>query len=195
MAERLQRSKFAAVLLALALGIGAGTALATTSFSDPVGDVEGGVGPDITSISVSHTRSTVTFRFRFTKAPPLGVSARGGWVDMLLIGIDAPPRSLKRTTSGWAGLDYYAGLHGRDKTAIVVKASPTRPSQPRKVVARPKVTFSGRALTFSVSRSALGSPSWFEFVVAAGREMSDQATGGGSDNAPNRGAFHYKLRK
>ena len=195
MAERLHRVKIAAVLLALALGIGAATALATTSFSDPVGDVEGGVGPDITSISVSHTRSTVTFSFRFTKTPPLGISAREGWVDMLLIGIDVPPRSVKRTPSGWTGLDYYAGLHGTDKTAIVVKASPTRRSQPRKVVARPKVTVSGRALSFSVSRSALGSPSWIEFVVAAGREMSDQATRGGSDDAPSRGTFHYKLGK
>ena len=194
MAGRLHRLKIATVLLALAAGIGVATAPAATSFPDPVGDVEGGPGPDIASISVSHTHSTVTFRFRFTKAPPLGISAREGWVDMLLIGIDVPPRSLKRTPNGWMGLDFYAGLHGTENTAIVVKASPTKPSQPRKVVARPKVTVSGRTLSFSVRRAALGNPSWVEFVAAAGREMSDPGRSGGSDEAPNRGTFHYKLR-
>lgn len=142
--EPLRGLKIVAVLLALAVGVGGTTALAAASFPDPVGDVEGGAGPDIASISVSHTRSTVTFRLRFREAPPLGLNAREGWVDMLLIGIDVPPRGLKRTPNGWMGLDYYAGLHGTDKTAIVVKASPTNSSQPRKVVARPKVTISGR---------------------------------------------------
>jgi hypothetical protein len=163
-------------------------------FADPVGDVTGGAGPDLTLVSVSHTASTVTFRFRFAKAPPLGVSAKGRWVDMLLIGIDVPPRSLKRGARGWAGLDYYAGLHGMEKTAMVVKTSPAKPSQPSKVLARPRVTVSGRTLSFSLNRNTLGNPTWIEFVVAAGRETSSQASGGGSDEAPNHGTFHYQLR-
>ncbi|MGZ4389161.1 MAG: hypothetical protein ACXVZL_07255 [Gaiellaceae bacterium] len=57
-----------------------------------MGDVRGGAGPDITSVWVSHTSQAVTFRVRFAKAPPLGASARQRWVDMLLIGIDVPPR-------------------------------------------------------------------------------------------------------
>jgi hypothetical protein len=75
-AERLHRLTIAAVLLTLALGIGVATALAATAFPDPVGDVQGGPGPDITSVVVSHTASTVSFRFRFASAPPLGLSAR-----------------------------------------------------------------------------------------------------------------------
>jgi hypothetical protein len=193
-AERPHRLTIAAVLLTLALGLGVATALAATAFRDPVGDVKGGAGPDITSIVVSHTASTVTFRFRFASAPPLGVSARKGWVDMLLVGIDVPPRSLKRTPHGWVGLDYYAGLHGTQTTAILVKASPTRPSQPGGVVARPKVTVRGRTLSFSLGRAKLGNPAWVEFVVAAGRETSGEASGGGSDEAPNRGSFRYRLR-
>jgi hypothetical protein len=178
----------------LALGLGWGTGAARTDFHDPVGDVQGGAGPDLTLVSVSHTASTVTFRFRFAKAPPLGTSVEGGWVDMLLIGVDVPPRSLKRGPHGWAGLDYYAGLHGTERTAMVVKTSPTRPSQPSRVLARPRVTVRGRTLGFSISRSTLGKPAWIEFVVAAGRETSDQAGGGGGDEAPNHGTFHYRLR-
>jgi hypothetical protein len=192
-AERLHRLTIAAVLLTLAVGVA--TALAATTFPDPVGDVQGGHGPDITSVVVSHTASTVTFRFRFASAPPLGVSARKGWVDMLLIGIDVPPRGLSRGAHGWMGLDYYAGLHGTEKTAMVVKPSLTKPSQPSRVLARPKVTVSGRTLSFSISRNTLGNPAWIEFVVAAGRETSDQVNGGGSDEAPNHGSFHYRLRR
>jgi hypothetical protein len=195
MGERLRRLRVAAALLGLALGIGVASAGAGTGFADPVGDVEGGAGPDLTLVSVSHTASTVTLRFSFAKAPPLGVSVKGGWVDMLLIGIDVPPRSLRRAANGWAGLDYYAGLHGTDKTAMVVKTSPTKPSQPSRVLARPKVTVSGRTLSFSISRNTLGNPAWIEFVVVAGRETSDQAYGGGSDEAPNHGSFHYRLRR
>lgn len=195
MAERLHHLTIAAVLLMLALGIGVATALAATAFRDPVGDVQGGPGPDITSIAISHTASTVTFRFRFASAPPLGRSARKGWVDMLVVGIDVPPRGLKRGAHGWSGLDYYAGLHGTEKTAMVVKTSPTKPSQPSKVLARPKVTVNGRTLSFSISRNTLGNPAWIELAVAAGRETSDQANGGSSDEAPNHGSFRYQLRR
>jgi hypothetical protein len=189
-AERPHRLTIAAVLLTLALSIGIGiaTAPAATAFPDPVGDVQGGAGPDITSIVVSHTASSVTFRFRFASAPPLGLSARKGWVDMLLVGIDVPPRSLKRTPHGWVGLDYHAGLHGTQTTAILVKASPTRPSQPRGVVTRPKVTVRGHTLSFSLSRAKLGNPAWIEFVVAAGRETSDQAAGEAATRHPTAAA-------
>lgn len=177
----------------LALGIGVGTASAATAFPDPVGDLLGGSGPDLVSVSVSHTPALVTLRVQFAKAPPLGMSVRERWVDMLLIGIDVPPRSLRRGAHGWTGMDYYAGLHGTASTAIVVKASPASSSQPRRVVARPKVAVNGRILSFSLSRAALGSPAWIELVVAAGRETSDRAGGGGSDEAPNRGVFHHRL--
>lgn len=42
--------KIAAVLLILTLSIGVATARAATSFPDPVGDVKGGSGPDLTSV-------------------------------------------------------------------------------------------------------------------------------------------------
>lgn len=189
MAECVHRLKIAAVLLTLALSTGAAVALAEASFPDPVGDVKGGAGPDLTSVSVSHTSSAVTFRLSFVKAPPLGVSVREGWVDMLVISIDVPPRRAPR-----GSVDYFAGLHGTEKTAMLVKTSATKLGR-GKVLTRPKVAVAGRTLSFSVSRSKLGDPAWLEFTVAVGREMSDQATGGGADFAPARGAFHYELRR
>ena len=194
MCKGFHRLEIAAVLLALALGASTAAALGGVSFPDPVGDVKGGAGPDLVSISVSHTSSAVTFRLRFATAPPLGVSVRERWVDMLLVGIDVPPRGLKRGPYGWLGADYYAGLHGMEKTAILVRA-PTAKSGQGRVLARTKAVVAGRTLSFSVSRAKLGDPDWFEFVVAAGREMSDQSIGGGADEAPARGAFHYQLRR
>lgn len=184
--EGFHRLKIAAVLLVLGLGTGVAAAFAGVSFPDPVGDVKGGAGPDLTSISVSHTSSAVRFRLTFAKAPPLGVSVRQGWVDMLVIGIGVPPRGPRA--------DYVVGLHGTERTAMLVRQPATKPG-PGKVVGRPEVAVAGRTLSLSVSRGKLGDPAWIEFSVAAGRELVDRATGGGGDLAPDNGAFHYQLRR
>lgn len=193
MSGRFHRLGVAAASLVLVLGLGGCGGGTGRDFADPAGDVEGGAGPDLTLVSVSHTDSTVTFRFRFAKQPPLAANAEEG-VDMLLAGIDVPPRSLKRGPNGWWGLDYVAGLHGTEKTAVVVKPSPAGPSRPSRVLGRPAVTVSGRTLSFSIRRATLGDPAWIELVVAAGRETSGEAAGGGGDEAPASGAFHYDLR-
>jgi hypothetical protein len=193
MGGRFHRVEVAAASLVLVLGLGGCGGGTGRDFADPAGDVKGGTGPDLTLVSVSHTSSTVTFRFRFAKQPPLAANVEGG-VDMLVAGIDVPPRSLKRGVNGWSGLDYFAGLHGTEKTAVVVKASPAGPSQPNRVLARPEVTVSGRTLSFSIRRSTLGDPAWIEFAVAAGRESSGEAAGGGGDEAPDSGTFHYQLQ-
>lgn len=175
--------KLAAIVAALAV---AGTG---TTARDPVGDAHG--GPDITAVSVSHTAASVTFAVRFAHAPPLGVSRSGGWVDVLLVGIDVPPRGLVRTANGWRGLDYFVGLHGTDRLAMLVKASPGKPWQSR-VVGRPKVTVRGSTLRISISRRSIGDPAWLELAAAAGREGATEM--GGGDEAPNRGVIHHRLR-
>lgn len=170
--------KVAAIVAAVLLGTPGAT------FRDPAGDVRG--GPDITAVTVSHTATRVTLSVRFAHAPPLGAAARGSWVDMLIVGIDVPPRGLTRSANGWRGLDYYVGLHGNDRVAMLVKASR------RTIVGRPKVVVSGRTLTLSLSRRSLGSPAWIELVAAAGREGAGDT--GEGDEAPDHGVFHYRLR-
>ena len=154
--------------------------------------MKGGAGPDLTSLSVSHTATAVTFRLRFAQAPPLGVSAEG-WVDMLLVGIDTPPRSLSRTPRGSYGLDYYAGLHGAEQTAVLVRSAVTKPGSTSRVIARVEAAVTGRTLGFTIARKKLGDPDWIELVVAAGREGTEREAGGSADEAPARGAFHYDL--
>lgn len=189
MREGLRRPAIAAVLPALVLGVGIGGALAASTFPDPAGDVKGGAGPDLTSVSVSNTAQAVTFRVRFATAPPLRLSVPGRWVDMLLIGIDVPPRGPRPGSQGWDGVDYAAGIHGSQKVAVVVRKVPGWTT-----VARVAVVARGRTLSFSIDRRTLGNPAWFDFVVTAGRELPDQSGArGGADSAPARGTFHYRL--
>lgn len=193
----------AAALLATAAAVGA---MATTSGAlagapvqagapglDPAGDVKGGAGPDLTAIDISHTATTVTFRVRFAKAPPLRTSTEEQWTDMLLIAIDVPPRSLRRTAHGWLGSDFYLGMHGAEPVAVLVRA-PKSPSEQGRMLGRQPAAVSGRTISITVNRRRLGDPDWVEVAVAAGREASSPTAGGGSDEAPARDAFHHQLR-
>jgi hypothetical protein len=168
-----------------------GIAFAATRYPDRVGDVKGGVGPDLVSITISNTKTTVTFRVRFGKTPPLRVSSREGWAEMLLIGIDVPPLGPLPITPGgeWRGANFALGTHGPSKTGLLVRLGRGGTRQ----VARFKIVTSGSTITFSVPRAALGNPAWFTFSVAAAREMDDGLDGGGVDVAPARGAFRYTL--
>lgn len=172
-----------------------GVASAATSYPERVGDVGRG-GPDIASIRVSNTKATVAFRVRFARAPPLRVSTREGWVDMLLIGIDVPPLGPRPAIAGgpWPGANFALGTHGPSKTGSMVRLAQGVPAKPR-LVARFKIVSSGPTLTFSIPRRALGDPAQFTFSVAAAREMENEAAGGGTDVAPARGTFLYRLTR
>jgi hypothetical protein len=167
--------------------------LAAQSYPDRTGDVKGGAGPDIGSVTISHSASTITFRIRFAAAPPLRVSTRGGWVDMLLLGIDVPPYGPLPVSPGgeWRGADFALGAHGPSKTGLLVRLAHARSH----VVVRFPIATSGRTLSFSIPRSALGYPARFAFTVAAAREGENETTGGGVDVAPERGTYRYVLSR
>ena len=186
----LRRIPLLSVLLLL-LGVICGVALAAKTYTDPIGDVKGGAGPDVAAVTVSNTASTLTFRVRFASAPPLRLSVRQKWVEMLLIGIDVPPLGPPPATSGgdWRGADFALGTHGPSKTGQLVRIGKKRAAPP----IRFKVSARGPTLSFSIPCRALGSPHWFTFNVAAAREGENQATGGGFDVAPGQGTFRYRL--
>lgn len=181
------------LLLVLVVGVASvcGVALAAKNYPDKVGDVKGGGGPDIASVTLSNTASTLTFRIRFVSAPPLRVNAREKWVDMLLIAVDVPPLGPRPFIPGgeWPGADFALGTHGPSGTGLLVRLGAKRSATPVRI----KVVTTRRTLSLTVPRRALGSPRWLTFNVAAAREGESETTGGGLDIAPERGTFRYVL--
>ena len=170
-----------------------GLAYAAKTYPDRAGDVAGGSGPDIVSIRLSNTKASIIFRVRFADAPPLRVSARQRWVDMLLIGIDVPPLGPRPVAPGgeWPGANFALGTHGPSKTGQLVRLGHGIPASARQV-ATFKIATTGPTLTFSIPRSVLGSSTWFTFSAAAAREM-EETTSGGIDLAPAHGTYRYIL--
>lgn len=170
-----------------------GLAFGAKTYPDRAGDVAGGSGPDIVSITLSNTEASIIFRVRFAKAPPLRVNERQRWVDMLLIGIDVPPLGPRPISPGgeWPGANFALGTHGPAKTGQLVRLGTGIPVHARQV-ATFKITTAGATLRFSIPRSVLGSATWFTFSAAAARE-TEETTGGGIDLTPARGTHRYIL--
>ena len=186
----LRRIALTSVMVALLAGT-CWAGLAAKTFADPTGDVKDGAGPDVASVTLSHTASMLTFHVRFASAPPLRLSAREKWVDMLLIGIDVPPLGPPPVTAGgeWRGADFALGTHGPSRTGQLVRLGRKPSGKPTRF----QIVTGRRTLSFSIPRRAIGSPRWFTFNVAAAREGESQAFEGGFDVAPERGTFLYRL--
>jgi hypothetical protein len=185
----------AAVLAVLAvLSVVCGVALAARSYSDRTGDVQGGAGPDIAKVTVSNTKTKVTFGVRFTAASPFGVSESEEWIDMLIIGIDTPPLGRQPAPGqDWRDANFVLVTHGGMTTGVMQRVVQKGTRPPRQVATFEIVT-RGATLTFSIPRRALGKDTaWFAFYVAAGRETMQEGQGGGADYAPARGSFRYVL--
>jgi hypothetical protein len=174
--------RVATVLVAGLLAL-APVALASDAFTDPRGDSTG--GPDITSVTLSHTDSTVTIAVEFGSARPLAYSESGGYTDMLLVGIHTDD-DLSR-----ADVEFYTGVHGVDLTrAMVVRAGPAE----RGVVGTADVTVSGSTVALELQRELLGDPDAISVDLAAAREyLTEDAAGGGADEAPGTGPYTYVL--
>jgi hypothetical protein len=184
----------AAVLAALSLVCGA--ALAAKSYPDRTGDLRGGAGPDLASVTVSNTKTKVTFGVRFTTASPLGFSESEEWIDMLIIGIDTPPLGRQPVPGrDWVGANFVLATHGGMNTGVMQRVVQNG-SQPPRQVASFEIVTRGSTLTFSIPRRTLGkNTAWFAFYVAAGRETTQEGQGGGADYAPARGSFRYVLAR
>jgi len=190
----LRPDAMSAVFLGAVVFLGCGVAVAATDYPDRVSDVRPESAPDIASVRVSNTATTVTFSVRFVKAPPLRFSRSGGWVDMLLVGIDVPPLGPPPVAPGgeWAGADFAIGTHGPSRTGRMVRLGQNIPAKSRQVASMVIVTRRS-TLTFSIPRRALGTPMWFRFSVAAARENEGDETGGAVDIAPAHGTYRYVL--
>jgi hypothetical protein len=190
----LRPDAMSAVFVGAVVFLGCGVALAATDYPDRVGDVRREAAPDIASVRVSNTVTTVTFSVRFVKAPPLRTSRNPGWVDMLLVGIDVPPVGPPPVAPGgeWVGADFAIGTHGPSRTGRMVRLGREIPAKPRHVATMAIVTHRS-TLTLSIPRRALGTPTWFRFSVAAAREKRGDESGGAVDVAPAQGTYRYVL--
>jgi hypothetical protein len=169
-------------LLFIALLVLSPVALASDSFTDPSGDSSG--DPDITSVTLSHTDTTVTIAVEFDSVPPLGFSESDGYTDMLLVGIHTDEDLSRRDVEFWTG------VHAVDVTsAMVVRGGPERG-----VVGTADVSVSGSTVALDVERDLLGDPDEIGIQVAAGREsVSESAAVGRGDEAPDSGPHAYML--
>jgi hypothetical protein len=187
-----RRSVLCALAVAACAATTAPSAMAARTYPDRAGDVRGGQGPDVTSVTVSNTSRAITFVVRFAKAPPLVLDEREGWVDMLLMGFDVPPLGPAPIPDGeWFGANFAAGTHGPAKTGLVVRL-PRAAGERSRVVARFAIVTRRATVRFTIPRHALGNPPWFAFTVAAAREGESEREGG-ADYAPARGTFRYAL--
>lgn len=166
-----------------------GQSAVVRTYRDPFGDVTPGE-PDLTAVRISNDARTIHLEFQFAGAPPLSASAKEGWTDMLLMGIDVPPIGSKPTPGGWMGLDYALGMHGIAPRAVFRDMHAEGPQ-----VATLPSRISGSTITIDLPRARIGNPAWFDFNVAVGREGGDEIGGasGGGDIIPATGTARYRL--
>lgn len=186
----------AALLALAALTLTATSVLAEDRYGDPAGDVSGGAGPDIVSVTISQPDSgKVSFAVEFTTDPPLAVDVARGSTDMLMVLLD-----IGQPATSEQDADYAIGVHGANLTQSVREGAPLSAHRKKPdgtwdydlrmgVVA---VSVDGRTLTLTLPLDAIGNPDRLRFELGAGRE-GPGGTSGGSDRCPEQGWQTYVL--
>jgi hypothetical protein len=157
-------------------------AFASDGFTDPRGDVSGD-GPDITSVTLSHTDQILRIAVDFASTPPLGYDEDEQYTDTLLVGIHTDD------DLGRDDVEFWTGVHGVDLTEAMV----VRGEAGSGVVGSADVAVEGAMVTLEVERGLLDDPDEVAVTVAAGREETDEQAVGGGDQAPASGPYRYVL--
>jgi hypothetical protein len=163
--------------------------LATPSlvrYEDPVGDVAGGMGPDIVAVTVSQPDpASVSISVEFASEPPLtyDLEADPRWADVLSVAIGTGPDGVTADPDGHPVTDFDTGVHGvtleRDLEQGAVLAS-----EAGFLEGAVKVAVDGPTVTLTLTRESLGDPDRIMFTMLAGREMEDDE-GSGEDFFPD----------
>lgn len=168
------------LVVAALLGCASSAAMAGGGrHADPVRDVQGGPGPDITAVQVLQSGWLIRFQVGFSAASPFTSSTRQGFTDMLLVSISVHGKPDPTQC------DYFLGVHAATLPQVVL----ARRQGGKKVTLAPALV-AGRALT--LDSRPIGTPKQIRFAVVAGREFSD-GRGGGGDSAPDRGSYALTL--
>jgi hypothetical protein len=154
----------------------------SVSYRDAGGDVKGGAGPDIRFVGATDRAGRISFRIAFAKAPPLAVSAKQRFTDMLIVTIWTTRKTGARQPH------YWLGVHAADLTHVSLVNALTK-----RMVRVGPAAVSGKTVTLSFHARRIGDPRFIRFSVGAGRELND-GTGGGGDLAPDKGTSPLWVR-
>jgi hypothetical protein len=145
------------------------------SCTDPVGDVKGGPGPDITRVT-EYQWEIIIFHVTFAKAPALAHSAV--FTDVVSVSIAATHQT---TTT-----HYILSMSAYDRGHVVLRRLPDGKPQ----VLRSGNPMDSKSVTLVVNLHSLGDPSFVSYRVKASRMMLD-GTSGSSDYTPNTGTMEW----
>jgi len=152
------------------------------SCADPVGDVKGGPGPDITRVTELQW-GAIVFQVTFAKAPALAHNA--AFTDVVSVAIASTHATInhdKVTTD-----HYILSLSANDLTREVLRRLPDGKPQ----ALRSGWPRGGKSVTLVVNLRSLRNPSLVRYRVKASRVMLDGTPGSG-DYVPNSGTMEWQ---
>ncbi len=162
-------------------------------FEDAAGDVEGGVGPDFVSCSVSEPwQSLLRFELEFTTDPPLSYDLETMTTDELWVAVATGPDPVFPDDLTYALIVHGATLPQETETGSgLFDTTATEGNEVFWGVV--DVAVDGPRLALSVDRKLLGDPEALSFFAWAGSEGEDGD--GGYDSCPDEdsGPGTYEL--
>lgn len=166
--------------------ISAAVTLASDTWTDPVGD-NGGIGPDIASVTVGNEDNDLVIAVDFTTAPPLAWSAEDEYTDSIMIlgstGPEAPPVDVL-TGNGRGFSGFAIGVHAAN-IEEPPSFTPIVDGQSGEIrFGITSVAVDGKTVTLRVPLSAIGNPEDVHLFVTAGREGGAEI---GLDTYPDGG--------
>ena len=167
----LRKWTIATATFALVLA-GASATTADERYEDPVGDVTGGVGPDIVAVTISEPwESLVSFEVEFATDPPITYDLETMSTDQLAIGL-----SSRSDTVAFDEFDYMIMVHGATLLEEVEIGSAlydsTQPAGDEVFWRVVDVAVDGPTMTLAFDWKLVGDPDTLAFFVAASTEGS-----------------------
>jgi hypothetical protein len=139
--------------------------------TDPVGDVKGGPGPDITRVNEA-VWGVIVFQVTFLRAPVLHTTA---FTDTVSVELTARTPSVRH---------YLLSVSSDDPTHVVLRRLPNG----KPIVVAPTGRVFGKSVSLNVSLNKLGAPATVSFRVKASRAFADGRQSG-VDWTPDRGTM------
>ena len=156
-------------------------------FDDPVGDQEGGVGPDIVGVTVSQPdEGSLSFSIAFAEDAPLTYDLETWSTDMLAVIMDTHSNAFVELPDGGMPAHYFIGVHGATLPDEVETGAPmwrATDGDGELLWNVVDVAVEGTTITLTVDLELLGDPERLYFQVGAGTEGQEETSG--SDGCPD----------